>query len=328
MGSHLRFSSLLSFGAAVLSAAVAHAQTKPATIWRPAASDNYTSVSYDRGIRYVVVHTIEGSATGAVSWFQNSSSNVSAHYVVSYGGTLYQCVADRNIAWHAGNSYYNAHSIGIEHEGYASRNYWTDAEYRASAALTRWACQTYGIPMDRAHIIGHNEVPDPDGTGYGGSGNHTDPGPYFNWDYYMSLVRGGAAPPPASSILRAMQGTASSLNVRSGPSTGYSIIGSIPQGQRYVAIESSNGWYKIYFKNNTGWCSGSYLSTVTGVTGVKIETASLNVRTGPSTGYGIVGTCASPQRYVQITASGGWRKIYWGGGAYWVSGSYTSAFGL
>lgn len=319
MGSRLRLSVPISLGFALLATSLAQAQSKPATIWRPAAYDNYTTVSYNRGIQYVVIHTIEGSASGAISWFQNSSSNVSAHYVVSYGGTIYQCVADKNIAWHAGNPSYNAHSIGIEHEGYAYRNYWTDAEYRASAALTRWVCQAYGIPMTRSRIIGHREVP---------GATHTDPGPYFNWSYYMSLVTGGTSPPPSSSILKAMQGTAASLNVRSGPSTGTSIIGSIPNGQRYVAIESSNGWHKIYYKNNTGWCSGSYLTTVTGVTGVRIDTTSLNVRTGPSTGYGIVGTCSSPQRYVQITTSGGWRKIYWGGGAYWVSSSYASTFGL
>ncbi|HLF94398.1 MAG TPA: N-acetylmuramoyl-L-alanine amidase [Planctomycetota bacterium] len=303
----------------LLAVLLALAQTKPATTWNPAASDNYTTVSYDRSIQYVVIHTIEGSYSGAISWFKNSSSNVSAHYVVSFGGAITQMVADKNIAWHAGNSYYNAHSIGIEHEGYAYRNYWTDAEYRASAALTRWACFAYGIPMDRSHIIGHVEVP---------GATHTDPGPYFNWTYYMSLVRGGSAPPPPSPTLSAKQCNTASLNVRSGPSTGNSIIGTIASGQRYVAIASQSGWYQIYYRNNTGWCSGSYLTGITGVTGVRIDTASLNVRTGPSTGYGIVGTASSGQRYVQITTSGGWRRIYWGGGAYWVSGTYASAFGL
>src|SRR6185437_10511652 len=37
----------------------------------------------------------------------------------------------------------------------------------------------YGIPTDRAHIIGHNEVPGTD---------HSDPGPTWNWTYYMQLV--------------------------------------------------------------------------------------------------------------------------------------------
>jgi len=308
-----------SFAFLLASAASAWAQSKPPTVWRPAARDNYTVSSLSRGIRYVVIHTIEGSASGAISWFRNSSSNVSAHYVVSYGGTIYQCVADKDIAWHAGSI--NRNSIGIEHEGYAWRNYWTDAEYRASAALTRWVCLTYGVPMDRAHIIGHNEAP---------GATHTDPGPYFNWTYYMNLVRGGSSPPPAPppSALQAKQVSAGSLNVRSGPSTAYSIIGGISNGQRYVSIQSSGGWHKIYYANNTGWCSGSYLTTVTGVTGVRIDTASLNVRNGPSTSYSIVGSTSSGQRYVQTTTSNGWRKIYWGGGAYWVSGAYSSTFGL
>ena len=108
---------LLSLTFVVALATSAAAQTKPPTLWRPASSSNYTTVNYNRGIRYVVIHTIEGSALGAVSWFQNPASRVSAHYVVSYGGTIYQAVADKNTAWHAGNSYYNLHSIGIEHEG-------------------------------------------------------------------------------------------------------------------------------------------------------------------------------------------------------------------
>lgn len=315
----------------VAAAASAVAQTKPYVSSRPASPSNYSVSSISRGINWVVIHTIEGSYEGGISWFQNPAARSSSHYIVSHGGSIAQLVADKNIAWHCGNSYYNGHSIGIEHEGYAGRNTWTDAQYRASAALTRWACLAYGVPMDRSHIIGHNEVPDPDGTGFGGASNHTDPGPYFNWSYYISLVRGGSpspAPAPPSSTLRAMQVATSSLNVRSGPSTGNSIIGGIYSGQRYVAFSSSNGWYRIYYAGNTGWCSGSYLTGVSGVTGITVTTASLNVRTGPSTGYGIVGTVSSGQRYVRTASSGGWYKIWWGGGAFWVSGAYASTFGL
>jgi hypothetical protein len=54
--------------------------------------------------------------------------------------------------------------------------------YRASAALTRHICDKYGIPKDRTHIIGHNQVP---------GATHTDPGPHWNWTTYMSYVTGG-----------------------------------------------------------------------------------------------------------------------------------------
>lgn len=314
----LRKLSVMALAALAALSTSAWAETKPPVTWRPAAWDNYTASSLGRGIYYVVIHTIEGSAGGAISWFQNSSSNVSAHYVVSYGGTIYQCVADKDIAWHAGNWYYNQHSIGIEHEGYAWRNYWTDAEYRASAAITRWVCLNYGIPMDRAHVIGHNEVP---------YATHTDPGPYFNWSYYMSLVRGGSTPPPPStSGTRALRVTANSLNVRTGPGTGYSIKGGISNGQHYVSDTSSNGWYRIWYDGTQGWVSGSYVSVATGVSGVKVTADALNVRTGPGTGYSIVGQVHNGQIYfwTQYEGLNGWYKIYWRGGSYYVHGSYVT----
>ncbi|MFF4829955.1 FG-GAP-like repeat-containing protein [Streptomyces sp. NPDC001312] len=77
----------------------------------------------------------------------------------------------------------NASALGIEHEGYVNNASWfTDAMYRSSAALTRHLCDQHGIPKDRAHILGHNELPGND---------HTDPGPHWNWDYYMQLVTSG-----------------------------------------------------------------------------------------------------------------------------------------
>jgi N-acetyl-anhydromuramyl-L-alanine amidase AmpD len=64
--------------------------------------------------------------------------------------------------------------------------------YRSSAALTRYLCLKYEIPMDRVHIIGHNEVPDPKNSDrLGGVDGHTDPGPHWNWSYFMQLVTQG-----------------------------------------------------------------------------------------------------------------------------------------
>ncbi|WP_010471205.1 N-acetylmuramoyl-L-alanine amidase, partial [Streptomyces somaliensis] len=65
----------------------------------------------------------------------------------------------------------------------------TPAMYAASARLTAGICARYGIPVDREHVIGHVEV---EGT------DHTDPGPHWDWDRYMELVRRAAAAPSAS----------------------------------------------------------------------------------------------------------------------------------
>lgn len=57
----------------------------------------------------------------------------------------------------------------------------------------RYLAHRYSIPLDRAHIIGHDNV---QGTTAGGvAAMHTDPGPYWDWNHYMALVRGESTAP-------------------------------------------------------------------------------------------------------------------------------------
>ena len=49
--------------------------------------------------------------------------------------------------------------------------------------------------------------------------------------------------------------TATSLNVRSGASTSYSIVGKVTKGKEVEILSSSNGWYKIKCSDITGWVS-------------------------------------------------------------------------
>ncbi len=163
-----------------------------------AASCNYSDYSRGGGdIDMVVIHTVQGSYSGCYNWFQNCDAEASAHYVVrSSDGAVTQMLWEEDVGWHAGNWDYNERSVGIEHEGYVDDcSYYTEALYRESAALTADIAARQGVPLDRSHIIGHNEVPDPDGSGYGGSGHHTDPGDCWDWDYYMSLVGGETSDP-------------------------------------------------------------------------------------------------------------------------------------
>ena len=56
--------------------------------------------------------------------------------------------------------------------------------------------------------------------------------------------------------------TASTLNVRSGPSTSYSITTKVYKGETVEVLESSNGWSKIKTSSGKiGWASEEYLST-------------------------------------------------------------------
>jgi N-acetyl-anhydromuramyl-L-alanine amidase AmpD len=143
-----------------------------------------------RTIDAIVIHSTEGRFVGSVRYLQRRRTRGSAHFVVSRLGQVVQLVPVTDVAWHSGNGWWNLHAIGIEHEGWVNRNGFTEAEYRASAQLVAYLAHRWGIPLDRRHIIGHNEVPNPHWPGhFGGVDGHVDPGPYWRWGKYMALVR-------------------------------------------------------------------------------------------------------------------------------------------
>lgn len=158
-----------------------------------------------RTINGIVIHDTEGHFLGSIRALQNPRVDGSAHFVVSRAGQIVQLVPVTDVAWHSGNSYWNLHSIGIEHEGWAGRRAYTEKEYRASAELVAYLAHRWSIPIDRTHIIGHSEVPDPYHRGlYGGVSHHHDPGPYWNWGHYMYLVRYYAAHPVLPTFVKQM----------------------------------------------------------------------------------------------------------------------------
>jgi len=140
-------------------------------------------------IRYVVIHDTEVSYDGSIAIFQNPFSSVSAHYVIrSSDGEITQMVRTKNVAWQAGNWYVNSHSVGVENEGFAVEGaaWYSEQLYYSAAKLARYLAKRYGIPLDREHIAGHDDVPGP--TAFYQSGMHWDPGPYWNWSHFMALV--------------------------------------------------------------------------------------------------------------------------------------------
>jgi N-acetyl-anhydromuramyl-L-alanine amidase AmpD/photosystem II stability/assembly factor-like uncharacterized protein len=166
----------------------------PNSFWHAASTANYTRSNrpLSHRIDTIVIHATEGSYAGTVAWFANPRARASAHYVVrSSDGEVTQVVHEKDIAWHAGNWQYNLRSIGIEHEAFENNCRWyTDALYRGSAQLVAYLAAKYLIPIDRKHIIGHSEVPDPNNPHlHGGADHHTDPGKCWKWKKYMALVR-------------------------------------------------------------------------------------------------------------------------------------------
>jgi N-acetyl-anhydromuramyl-L-alanine amidase AmpD len=162
-----------------------------------AAQTNYTRAERPASeIRFIVIHVSEGSFLGTVSWLRDPRAHSSANFVVSRTGHVRELVPLHDIAWHAGNWAYNLRSVGIENEGYTdSPAGFTLPEYRASARIAAVIARRSLIPIDRRHIIGHYQVPDPnDPLQGGGIDNHTDPGKYWHWNLFMRLVQRFAYP--------------------------------------------------------------------------------------------------------------------------------------
>ncbi|MCW2946278.1 MAG: Negative regulator of beta-lactamase expression-like protein [Actinoallomurus sp.] len=139
-------------------------------------------------ISYIVIHDTESSYDSTVHSVQDPTY-VSWNYTIrSADGHVAQHVKAKDVAWHAGNWYINAKSIGIEHEGFLAQGgtWYTEAMYRSSSELVRYLTKKYDIPVDRAHILGHDNVPGT--TPAGVQGMHEDPGPYWDWAHYFDLL--------------------------------------------------------------------------------------------------------------------------------------------
>jgi hypothetical protein len=227
----------------------------PGAIWNAASTSNYR-VGRTAAITTIVVHVTQGSYAGTISWFRNPSAKVSAHYVIrSSDGQVTQMVAEKDTAWHVRTE--NPYTIGIEHEGWVDQPSWfTDAMYRSSAALTRNIADRRGIPKDRAHIKGHNEMPNND---------HTDPGPNWNWTYYMQLVNGGNPNPPQYNFTTYGTG----VRVRSAPRLSASIVTTLPgptqvyvecqvQGDTVTAEGTTNNWWSM-LRDQGGYMTNIYI---------------------------------------------------------------------
>ncbi|MEU9863680.1 peptidoglycan recognition family protein [Streptomyces sp. NPDC047971] len=158
----------------------------------PAAASNYqvaTRNSDGIDVDFIVIHDIEGPYDAGISWFQDPASGVSAHYVLKADGSgATQMVATKDIAFHAGNYWVNLHGVGIELEGYAAQGptWFTPAQYKATAALVGYLARRFDVPLDRKHIIGHDNVLPPRPARAPDA--HWDPGPYWDWERFMALL--------------------------------------------------------------------------------------------------------------------------------------------
>jgi len=115
----------------------------------------------------------------ALDRLTDPEAQVSAHYLITEEGQVYQLVPEEKRAWHAGQSYWrgtkdvNSASIGIEldHPGHANGyRKFSDAQFQALVPLAARIAKQHDIP--RANVVGHSDV---------APARKTDPGELFPW---------------------------------------------------------------------------------------------------------------------------------------------------
>src|SRR4051812_35472740 len=104
---------------------------------------------------------------------------------------------------------------------------------------------------------------------------------------------------PAGAVTGTAVVTTDVLRIRSGPSTGFTIVGRTYLGDTVQVLEGpTNGFYRITAGSVTGWSSGDYLRITASTTppptipptgtGTATVTANLNLRSGPGTSYAVL----------------------------------------
>jgi len=115
-------------------------------------------------ITTIVVHaTANSTLIGVLSWFQNPTAYVSAHYVIGKDGRIVQMVKGEDRAWHAGKSEWrgvpnvNDYGLGIElvnlNDG---QDPYPEAQYQSLVKLCQALVHKYNISME--DIVGHYQI--------------------------------------------------------------------------------------------------------------------------------------------------------------------------
>lgn len=129
---------------------------------------------------YIIMHyTDMKTAQEALDRLCDPAAEVSAHYTIDEGGTVYRHVGEDKRAWHAGKSYWrgitdmNSHSIGIElvnpghSHGYRE---FPRTQMEALADLAQDIMARHAMPPE--NVLGHSDI---------APGRKVDPGHLFDW---------------------------------------------------------------------------------------------------------------------------------------------------
>ncbi len=138
-----------------------------------------------------------------------------------------------------------------------------------------------------------------------------------------------------------------SLNLRSGPGTSYSKVVSIPADAALTITGEENGWYKTSYNGQAGYVSADYITITTAAASgaadsaanasdsaaanstdrlgvLNTEGSSLNLRSGPGTGYDKVVSIPAGAILTITSQESGWYKTTYNGSTGYVCADYIT----
>lgn len=237
----------------------------------------------------IIIHYTSGpSLSSCINTFRDPSVEASAHIVVDTDGSITQLIPFNKIGWHAGESSWldrnelNPYSIGIEivnagrleksgsvwrswfgktytedqvirakHRNEDHESWWhvyQEEQISSVYELCRQLMKTYEI----RYILGHEEI---------SPGRKSDPGPAFPLDKLRDRLLHSNRKDRDESDEKGVKGvvTASSLNIRSGPSvSNEKIANPLSRNTEVQVLNEQNGWYNVEVKMR-GWVSKKYI---------------------------------------------------------------------
>ena len=126
--------------------------------------------------------------------------------------------------------------------------------------------------------------------------------------------------------------SATTLNIRSGPGTTYSVVDTVNNGEIVVIIEKSNSeWYRINHDGTVGYVSSRYLKNVLTAENFDAEgtvnATEVRYRTGPSTSNNSLGVIPKGTKVDIIGINNGWYKLVYNGKTGYMRSDYIDLNG-
>jgi len=158
---------------------------------------------------------------------------------------------------------------------------------------------------------------------------YKDSGPVIPTSYYLAPQKTIIMPNNKITIDTETSGqhltvTGNVVNVRSGPGTNYSALGSLKNGDTITATGKSGSWITIKMSNGKTGYIANWLVSESSNSVSKVTGNIVNVRSSPSTNGKILGSVRKGDEVVVKKQLNGWYEIDWSGKTAYISSNLLS----